>query len=143
KQCIGFAFNRGPQGYEAFSEEKSLGLYQTREAAIGAVIDARRAAPRHSLTLSQIGALSTSELIGGAALRALSPNHQTTAVTLGDGFSVIDRIERGGLAYGLLSQKRHHASLKVLPGWCALRQGWSLCCLNLSMAPISNASPAR
>jgi len=44
KTCIGFAMSRGPMGFEAFSEEKSLGLYQTREAAIGAVIDAQRGA---------------------------------------------------------------------------------------------------
>ena len=44
KQCIGFVFPRGRVGFEAFDEEKSLGLYQTRESAIAAVIDAQRAA---------------------------------------------------------------------------------------------------
>jgi hypothetical protein len=44
KQCIGFAMSRGPAGFEAFSEEKSLGTYPTKEAAIAVVIDAQRAA---------------------------------------------------------------------------------------------------
>jgi len=43
KQCIGFVMKRA-DGFLAYDESKSLGLYPDKSAAIAALIEARRTA---------------------------------------------------------------------------------------------------
>ena len=44
KQCVGFVFSRGLAGYEVFDNDRSLGLFPDKSAAIEALIEARRMA---------------------------------------------------------------------------------------------------
>src|SRR5262245_6579567 len=67
-------------------------------------------APRPSVRRSQSGGSSTSEPKKDAASPASSSNQQTTAVTLGDASSVIDRIGERMPLYADNLGKRHHPS---------------------------------
>jgi hypothetical protein len=43
RQCVGFVLERGRRGYEAFDAgERSLGMFETRDAAIGECIKTKR-----------------------------------------------------------------------------------------------------
>jgi hypothetical protein len=48
RQCVGFVLARGRRGYEAFTAgERSLGVFETKDAAIGECIETKTGTNKH------------------------------------------------------------------------------------------------
>jgi hypothetical protein len=45
--CVGFLFQRGAAGVEAYDEQRSLGLFETQQLAIAAIAEATNKNTRH------------------------------------------------------------------------------------------------